>query len=73
MTFTDEESLMSDLVSQPIIHECMAAYLATYSFGTNDACIGAGQVSALQSGSIGIAEAFARLVTEPHFTQRASQ
>jgi hypothetical protein len=72
MTFTDEDSLMSDLVSEPVIHECMAAYLATYSFGTNDACIGAGQVSALQSGSIGIAEAFARLVSEPHFTQRNS-
>ena len=72
MTFTDEESLMSALVKQPVIHECMAAYLATYAFGSSDACIGASQVSALQAGSIGIAEAFARLATEPHFSRRNS-
>jgi len=74
MMFTDEESLMSDLVNQPVIHECMAAYLATFSFGTNDACLGSDQVSDLQSGKIGIVDAFARLAAEPHFSQRnASQ
>lgn len=70
--FTDEESLMSQLVAQPVIHECMAAYLATFSYGTSDACLGADQVQDLQSGKIGIVEAFARLVAEPHFTQRAT-
>lgn len=72
--FTDEESLMSDLVAQPVIHECMAAYLATFSYGTNDACLGSDPVPDLQSGKIGIVDAFARLAAEPHFTQRnASQ
>jgi len=70
--FTDEESLMSQLVAQPVIHECMAAYLATFSYGTSDACLGSDQVQDLQSGKIGIVDAFARLVAEPHFTQRAA-
>ena len=72
--FTDEESLMSALVAQPVIHECLAAYLATFSYGTNDACLGSDPVPDLQSGKIGIVEAFARLAAEPHFSQRnASQ
>jgi len=73
MMFTDQESLMSALVAQPVIHECMAAYLATFSFGTNAACLGSDQVPDLQSGKIGIVDAFARLAAEPHFTQRSSQ
>jgi len=73
MMFTDEESLMSALVAQPVIHECMAAYLATFSYGTNDACLGSDQVPDLQSGKIGIAEAFANLASEPHFATRDPQ
>jgi len=72
LTFTDQESLMNALVQQPVIHECMAAYLATYGFGSSDACIGTSQVSDLQSGKIGVLEAFARLASEPHFSQRSS-
>ena len=48
----------------------MAAYLATYAFGSNDACLGASQSADLKSGKIGFMEAFARLAAEPHFTQR---
>jgi hypothetical protein len=73
LTFTDEQSLMTAVANQPIIHECMSAYLAAYAYGSDEACIGASQVTALQSGSIGIAEAYARLAAEPHFTQRSSQ
>jgi len=70
ISFTDQESLMNALVEQPVIHECMAAYLATYGFGSSDACIGSSQVSDLQAGKIGVVEAFARLAKEPHFSQR---
>jgi hypothetical protein len=73
ITFTDEESLMNALVAEPVIHECLAAYLATYSFGSSEACLGSSQVADLQSGKIGIVEAFSRLATEPHFSERASQ
>jgi len=71
--FTNEQDLMNAVVKQPIIHECMSAYLAAYAYGSDEACLGASQVTGLQSGSIGIAEAYARLAAEPHFTQRSAQ
>ena len=73
ITFTNEQSMMTAIASQPIIHQCMSAYLAAFAYGSDEACLGASQVTALQSGSIGIAEAFARLASEPHFAQRSSQ
>jgi len=72
LSFGGEEDLMNDLLGEPVIHQCAQAYLATYAFGTNEACIGASEVPDLQSGEIGLAEAFARLATEPHFTKRTS-
>ena len=68
-----QKRLMTAIASQPVIHQCMSAYLAAFAYGSDEACLGASQVTALQSGSIGIAEAFARLASEPHFTQRSSQ
>ncbi len=72
LNFTSEDDLMSDLLDQPVVHQCAQAYLATYAFGTDESCIGASEVPDLQSGAIGLAEAFARLATEPHFTKRTS-
>jgi hypothetical protein len=72
-TFADEEGLVTGLAAQPVSYQCFVAYLATYAFGSGEACLGASKVSALQSGSIGIAAAFAALAAEPHFTQRSSQ
>jgi hypothetical protein len=72
-TFADEEGLVTGLATQPVSYQCFAGYLSTYAFGTGESCLGASKVSALQSGSIGIAEAFAALAAEPHFTQRSSQ
>jgi len=72
LSFTGEDDLMGDVLGQPVIHQCAQAYLATYAYGTNEACIGSSEVADLQSGAIGLAEAFARLATEPHFTKRAS-
>jgi hypothetical protein len=72
LTFTDQQDLMTQVASQPVIHQCMSAYLAAYAYGSDEACLGPSQVTALQSGSIGIAEAFARLAAEPHFTVRSN-
>jgi hypothetical protein len=72
-SFSDEESLVTGLAAQAISYQCFAGYLSTYAFGTSEACLGSGQVGALQSGSIGIVDAFAALAAEPHFTQRSSQ
>src|SRR6185369_7004034 len=73
INFTGEDDLMTAVANQPIIHQCLSAYLAAYAFGSDEACLGASQVTALQSGTIGITEAFARLAAEPHFTQRSTQ
>ena len=73
LSFSDEEDLMNDLVAQPIIHQCIEAYLATFAYGSTDACIGSTPATDLQSGKIGLAEAFAQLANEPHFTTRAAQ
>ncbi len=72
LTFTDQESLMAGLANQPVIHQCLSAYLAAYAFGTSEACIGASQVTDLKDGTIGIVEAFARLASEPHFSKRTA-
>jgi len=73
ISFNGEEDLMTAVANQPVIHQCLSAYLAAYAYGTDEACLGADQVTALQSGSIGIAAAYAKLAAEPHFTQRSSQ
>ena len=72
ISFTSQDTLMTALADQPVIHQCLSAYLAAYAYGTSEACIGASQVTDLKNGTIGIAEAFARLAAEPHFTKRAS-
>jgi hypothetical protein len=72
-TFNGEEELARGLSEQPVVAQCVAAHMATFAYGSAEACIGASQVAALQSGSIGLAEAYARLATEPHFTKRNAQ
>jgi hypothetical protein len=72
LTFNGEDDLMGDLLGQPVIHQCAQAYLATYAYGSNEACIGSSEVPDLQSGAIGLAEAYARLASEAHFTKRTS-
>jgi len=73
LTFSSQEELMTALAEEPVIHQCFAAFLAAYGFGSDEPCIGSSQVPDLQAGKIGIQEAFVRLAGEPHFTQRASQ
>lgn len=70
LSFQGLEELAQGLAEDPVVQECVAAYLATYAFGTSEGCLGASQVAALQAGEIGLVEAFARLAAEPHFTQR---
>ncbi len=72
-SFKSEEELVTGLANQPVVHECLSANLATYAFGTDEACLGPSKVPDLQSGTIGIAEAFTQLAAEPHFTRRNAQ
>jgi Protein of unknown function (DUF1588)/Protein of unknown function (DUF1592)/Protein of unknown function (DUF1595)/Protein of unknown function (DUF1587) len=69
-SFSGEEDLVTGLANLPLANQCVAAYLSTFAFGTNEACIGSGQVANLQAGTVGLAEAFVQLASEPHFTRR---
>ncbi len=73
IAFQNLDDLALGLAEDQAVQECLTAYLATYAFGTSEACLGSSQVQDLQSGSIGVVEAFARLAAEPHFSQRDAQ
>jgi len=68
--FSSQEELVQGLASQEISYQCFSAYLALYAFGTNQACLGPSSADELFAGTKGIAQAFADLTTEPHFTTR---
>lgn len=69
--FQDQESLARALAEQTVVYQCFAAHLATYAFGTSEACLGSSRVADLQSGELGIADYYASLAAEPHFTRRS--
>jgi hypothetical protein len=71
--FDGQEQLMSNLADQAIVYQCFSAYLATYAFGTAESCLGQTRAADLEAGTVGIAQAFAALTAEPHFTTRTSQ
>jgi hypothetical protein len=72
-TFTNQAELVTALASEPMVQECFSAHLATYAFGTNEACLGQSHVAGALSGDLNIVESFAELAGEPHFTQRKAQ
>lgn len=71
--FTTQEELAQGLADLEVTYQCLAAYLSTYAFGVADACLGASQVDAMRTGSLGIVDAYAALAQEPHFRERTSQ
>ncbi len=71
--FQDEETLSQGLAQQDIVYQCFAAYLSTYAFGTGDSCLGFSRINDFQSGTLGIADYYASLAAEPHFTKRNAQ
>jgi hypothetical protein len=68
--FDGEEDLMTQLVEQPLVHECMSSYLATYAFGEELSCGAESRRGEFVDGSIGFIDYLASLAGEPHFTQR---
>jgi len=62
-----------EIVATPETAQCFAAYLATYAFGTSDACLGKNTVNGLDATKTSILDAYAGLATEDHFTQRKAQ
>lgn len=72
-SFAGQEDLATALAQIPEAQQCVASYLATYAFGTGQACLGASAVPDLQSGKIGLVDAFVNLASEPHFQTRDLQ
>jgi len=72
-TFDGQEQLMNNLADQSIVYQCFSAYLATYAFGTAESCLGQTRAADLEAGTLGIAQAFAALTVEPHFTTRTAE
>jgi hypothetical protein len=72
-TFTDQADLAQKLATQLESSECFAAYMATYAFGSTDACLGPSSAQGLNDGSTSIVKAFAALASEKNFTQRNGQ
>lgn len=72
-TFDGEEDLMTQLVEEPLVHECMSQYLATYAFGENVACGAETRRAEFVDGTLGFIDYLASLAAEPQFTQRSPQ
>src|SRR5690606_10194692 len=72
-SFDGQEQLAQGLADQSVSYQCFSAYLATYAFGTAQSCLGPTRAADLESGAIGIRQAFAALAAEPHFTRRSAQ
>ena len=72
-SFDGQEQLAQGLAKQEVVYQCFAAYLATYAFGSGDACLGSSHEPNLSAGTMSIADFYSALATEPHFSQRSSQ
>jgi hypothetical protein len=72
-SFKTQEELVTGLAELPVAYQCFSAYLATYTFGTTESCLGSNNVAGLQAGTIGVVDALASLASAPNFTQRKSQ
>lgn len=71
LSFDGVEELMIGLAENRVVYQCFSAYLGTFAFGTTTSCLAPSHAAELEAGTIGIAEAFAALSQEPHFTTRA--
>jgi hypothetical protein len=73
-SFTNQEELARGFAALPESFECFSAYLATYAFGSADACLGldSTQIETMQEG-LGIVDAYATLASEPHFVERSAE
>lgn len=72
-SFTGQEDLATALAKIGEGYQCVAIYMATYAFGTSQACLGTSSVSDMQSGKMGLLDAFVNLANEPHFQTRDVQ
>ena len=69
--FDGQEDLMTKLMEEPIVAQCLSGYVTTFAFGEALSCAGETQREAFMTGQIGFVDYLASLAAEPHFTQRS--
>ena len=68
--FTSAEELVQGLANQPLVHECVSGYIATYAFGGAEDCLGETRRPEFIGGTLGFADYYTSLAAEPHFGER---
>jgi hypothetical protein len=69
--FDGQEDLMTQLVEQPVVAQCLSGYVTTFAFGEALSCAGESQRAAFMQGEIGFVDYLASLAAEPRFSQRS--
>jgi uncharacterized protein DUF1588/uncharacterized protein DUF1592/uncharacterized protein DUF1595/uncharacterized protein DUF1587 len=70
--FDGQEDLMTQLVEQPAVAECLSSYVTTFAFGEAVSCAGESRRGDFLNGDIGFVDYLASLAAEPRFTQRVA-
>lgn len=68
--FDGQEDLMTKLVEEPLVAQCMSGYVTTFAFGEALSCAGESRRAEFIAGSLGFVDYLASLAAEPHFTER---
>ena len=69
-TFDGQEDLMTQLVEEPLVAQCLSGYVTTFAYGGGLTCAGETRREEFMRGEIGFIDYLASLAGEPHFTQR---
>jgi len=70
--FDGQEDLMTQLVEQPAVAQCLSSYVTTFAFGEALECAGESRRADFTNGSIGFVDYLASLAAEPRFSQRVA-
>jgi len=71
VTFSGQEDLVAALAGMEEVQLCVSGQLKTFSFGTEEACLGEGERAAFMDGSLGFVGYWTSLAGEPHFVSRS--
>lgn len=69
--FDGQEDLMTQLVEEPLVAQCLSGYVTTFAFGEALSCSGESRRAEFMDGSLGFVDYLASLAAEPHFAQRS--
>jgi len=71
--FEGQEDLAAELAGMDEVQLCVSGQLKTFSFGTEEACLGEGRREEFMAGDIGFLDYWTSLAGDPHFASRRPQ